>query len=194
MATPEYRRGPGSWPDMAHDVEAALLGVRRLVAKATRGRIEPHAPFVLAGHSAGGQLALWAGERLGADLVELVVALAPVTDLRYAASTGMGGNAAQQLLGGEPVDVPERYADADPLPALGGRVPVTLIQGDGDLQVPVAMNSRLATDFRPTGHGAPFRYVELPDVDHFDLIDPLSSAWPTVRRAITTRSEARWRR
>jgi hypothetical protein len=40
--------------------------------------------------------------------------------------------------------------------------------------VPVGLSRKLPVD----------EYVELPDVEHFGLIDPLSSAWPTVLAAV----------
>jgi acetyl esterase/lipase len=183
VATPEYRRGPGSWPSMSLDVHQAVGAVRGLVDKAMPGRVDRQAPLVLAGHSAGGHLALWSGLRAGPDVVERIVALAPVTDVGYAARTGMGDDAAQDLLGGEPDAEPAAYADADVVPRLPGRVPITMIQGDADVQVPVEMNRQIAERLSPAAGSATFRYVELPGVDHFALIDPESEAWPTVLRA-----------
>ncbi len=185
VATPEYRRGAGSWPVMRLDVEAALAGVRGLVDEAVPGVVDAAAPLLLAGHSAGGHLSLWGGLRAEPSVVRRIVALAPVSDVFYAARAGMGSNAAQDLLGGEPDDVPAAYADADTVRLLPGSVPVTLIQGDADKQVTVAMNRQLAATASAGRAGAGFDYVELPGVDHFALIDPLSDAWPTVLRAFS---------
>lgn len=184
VATAEYRRGASSWPSMSADVEASLDAVRRLVDDAAPGCTDREVPLVLSGHSAGGHLAMWAGLRAGPDVVRRIVALAPVTDVGYAARTGMGDNAARDLLGGEPGDVGEAYADADVVGLLPGAVPVTLIQGDADRQVPVEMNRQLSRAVISSTVDAPFRYVELPGVDHFALIDPASDAWPTVLRAL----------
>ena len=171
VAVPEYRRGDGGWPATGSDVESALLATPAMLDDVAPGWVDPAAPLVLAGHSAGGHLALWAGLRAGRARVRRVVALAPVADLRYAARTGLGHGAAQALLGGEPDDVPEQYADADPLRLLPGEVPVTVIQGTADEEVPVSMNRRVAAD-HPT-----VTYVEIDGVDHFALIDPLSAAF-----------------
>ncbi len=188
VATPEYRRGAGSWPAMSLDVEAALRDVRGLVDQAAAGSIDAAAPVVLAGHSAGGHLALWSGLRARPAVVRRIVALAPVSDVFYAARTGMGGNAAQDLLGGEPEEVPAAYAEADVVRLLPGLVPICLVQGDADKQVTVAMNRQLAETAsagRASRAGTGFEYVELRGADHFALIDPLSDAWPTVARALT---------
>ncbi len=186
VATPEYRRGASSWPDMSADVEASLDAVRRLVDGAAPGCIDREAPLVLSGHSAGGHLAMWVGLRAGPAVVRHIVALAPVADVGYAARTGMGDNAAQDLLGGGPTDAPEAYAAADVVSLLPGGVPVTLIQGDADRQVAVEMNRLVSRAVTPEESDAAFRYVELPGVDHFALIDPESNAWPAVLRALAS--------
>ncbi len=185
VATPEYRRGPGSWPAMSRDVETAVGAVRSLIDDSMPGHIDARSGFVLAGHSAGGQLALWSGLRTTPSVVRRIVALAPVTDVRYAARAGLDHNAAQELLGGEPGEVPDAYASADVLRLRPRRVPVTVIHGDADAHVPVEMNRQIAEGMtNREGEGA-FRYIELPGIDHFDLIDPESEAWPTVLRSFT---------
>lgn len=186
VATPEYRRGRDRWQAMSVDVEVALASVPMLLAAAAPGSVDAAAPYVLAGHSAGGHLALWGGLRAGCAVVRRIVALAPVSDVYYAARCGMGSNAAQDLLGGAPEEVPGTYADADALRLLPGDVPVVLIQGDQDKQVTVAMNRQLAGAAAERSADAPtFEYVELSGVEHFALIDPESGAWPIVLKALT---------
>ena len=115
VAVPEYRRvgGAGGWPQTADDVEAALAAVPGMLGDVAPGYVDPVGLPVLAGHSAGGHLALWAGLRAGSRRVAAIVALAPVTDLAHAARVRMGDGAVQELLGGESRDLPDRYADAD---------------------------------------------------------------------------------
>jgi acetyl esterase/lipase len=187
VAVPEYRRvgGAGGWPHTADDVEAALAVIPGMLRDVAPGYVEPAALPVVAGHSAGGHLALWAGLRAGSSRVAAIVALAPVTDLPYAARVRMGDGAVQELLGGEPRDLPDRYAAADVLSMLApAEVDVTIIQGDADLQVPAEMNRLVAAGLDGPG----VRYVELAGVDHFALIDPLSTVFestllPALERA-----------
>ena len=176
VAAPEYRRvgGEGGWPMTGYDVRDAFAATPDLIEAVAPGRIDPAAPVVVSGHSAGGHLALWVGLQASAGRVARVVALAPVSDLRMAADLDMGEGAAQALLGGDPVDVPNHYAEADTASLLPGRVPVTIVQGTEDKQVTVEMNRRLAADHRQSPG---FRYIELEGVEHFALIDPLADAF-----------------
>ncbi len=82
-------------------------------------------PVVAVGHSAGGHLAAWAAGRTklpavapGAEpVIQIagVISLAGVLDLGAAAREKIGNGAAIELMGGDPSELPERYAVADPL-------------------------------------------------------------------------------
>jgi hypothetical protein len=56
---------------------------------------------------------------------------------------------------------------------------VVVVHGDADQAVPVRSSRSLKERFDWID------YRELPGVDHFAVIDPLSDAWPVVRSAIT---------
>jgi pimeloyl-ACP methyl ester carboxylesterase len=105
----------------------------------------------------------------------LVVSLAGVSSLRLCAQWNLDDGAAQNLLGGGPDDVPERYAATDPAALTPPSVPVTVVHGTADDRVPIGMS-------HASGIG---RLIELPGADHFDLIDPHSRYWPQVLAAIT---------
>jgi acetyl esterase/lipase len=180
VAVPEYRRtgGDGGWPKTGEDVAAAVVAVRMLICEVAPGWIDPHAPLVLGGHSAGGQLAIWAGLRLGRSVVASLVGLAPVADLRFAFEERLDGDATALLLGGGPDEVPDAYDAADPFAGLSVHSPaesqhptVTVVHGTADVQVPVTM-SRAIAQRHPRVH-----YIELDGVDHLALIDPLSPAF-----------------
>jgi acetyl esterase/lipase len=183
VVTPEYRRtgGDGGWPTTLDDVGAALRHLHRIEDVAP-GRLDLRA-VTLAGHSAGGHLAMWHALRAEPapwPRVRRTVALAPVADLHEAYARDLGAGAVAELMGGGPDDLPEAYAAANParmLPADGAdpAVDVTVVHGDQDLQVPVDMSRSLPG----------VSYVELPGADHFAVIDPLSAAWPHVRAALS---------
>ena len=174
VVTPEYRRvgGGGGWPTTFDDVRAALAHLKELTA-VLPGRVAG-GPACLVGHSAGGHLALWAALQPGAPGVRRVVALAPVADLYEAHRRGLGEGAVRELMGGGPDTRAEAYRQADAAGLLPTTVPVTVVHGALDDRVPVDLSRTLPVD----------EYVELPDVEHFGLIDPRSSAWPTVLAAV----------
>lgn len=183
VATVEYRRtgAPGGgWPGTFDDVRAAVRTVPGLIRDAAGAIGE----VVLAGHSAGGQLALWAAAGLAADpgVRVPVLALAPVADLARAFRLDLDGGAVAALLGGGPAEFAERYAMADPTALLPLGVPVALVHGDDDRQVPVDFSRAFAAAARAAGDEVTL--YELPGVEHFGLIDPQSPAWPAVLAAL----------
>ncbi|MEY9962850.1 acetyl esterase/lipase [Streptacidiphilus sp. MAP12-16] len=190
VAVPEYRRvgsvgggWPGTFDDLSVFFEAlgTITTAHGLRAKRT----------ILVGHSAGGHLALWAAarHRLPAGSPwrtqwrpDAVVSLAGCASLALTDVWSLGGQAASALLGGGVDDVPERYALADPGALLPLGVPVTLLHGTEDADVPVAMSREYAGLAEQAGD--PVRLVELPGMEHFGLIDPLSAAWPHLLDAL----------
>lgn len=173
VVTPEFRRvgGDGGWPRTFDDVLTALRHLPRLdevIPDRIRGEV------CLLGHSAGGHLAIWAAAQQGAPDVRRIVALAPVADLYEAHRRGLGAGAVAGLMGGTPEEQPEAYRLADAARLLPGPAPVTVIHGVLDERVPVDLSRRLPG----------VEHIELPDVEHFGLIDPLSPAWPTVLAAV----------
>src|SRR6185503_15657016 len=150
----------GGWPGTFEDVAAAVDFVRvlaRTVPTMDTTRV------ILVGHSAGGQLALWAASRAngaGAALaqpvppirVSGVVSLAGVTDMAaFGAQPGGCNSTIATLLGGSPSDVPERYRAVDPIQRLPIRVPVQLVLGAGDPIVPAAQGEDYARRARSIG-------------------------------------------
>jgi acetyl esterase/lipase len=151
----------GGWPGTGEDVARAVEFVKELPAALER--------VVLVGHSAGGQLALWAAKR--AELP--VVALAPVSDVRESAQrTGPEGPPARFVK-------PEHYAEASPIELLPLGVRQVLIHGTEDESVPYAMSERYIA-----AAAGEAELVTLEGAGHFELIDPLAKEWPKVRRAI----------
>jgi acetyl esterase/lipase len=188
VACLEYRRvgqAGGGWPGTFDDVDAGVRGLPELLAVAIAERggepLDATRP-ILMGHSAGGQLALWAGHRMGADRTRGVVALAPVADLTKAYQRRLGNGAVAELLGGGPADVPERYAAADPAANLPLGVPAVVVHGDQDEDVPVDVGADFVA--RAERAGARVSLRRLPGVDHLALIDPLTPAWAEVIAAL----------
>lgn len=170
VAQLEFRRvgqDGGGWPGTLDDIRAGLVCAGEQLG----------GPPIVAGHSAGGHLALWAAGSAAVP-VRGVLALAGVCDLRLGYQLNLGNGAVAALLGGGPEEHPDRYSQADPM--VHGRLdaPVTLVHGLADPYVPVALSRSYAA-----ATGA--HLVELPDVEHFGLIDPEAGAWPAVLTALS---------
>jgi acetyl esterase/lipase len=184
---PEYRRvgeEGGGWPGTFDDVASAVDHVRTLAARyptldTTR--------VILAGHSAGGQLALWAASRKAGDArsgstpplpVAGVVSLAGITDLATYASPGGCGSAVVPLMGGTPAEVPDRYRAVSPIERVSLGVPVRIVHGAADPTVPLAQSRTFAE--RVVAAGGRAVVTEVPSAGHFDVVAPQSAAWPAV--------------
>lgn len=151
----------GGWPGTGGDVARAVEFVAELPVDHTR--------VVLVGHSAGGQLALWAAKR--AQLP--VVALAPVSDVREsAARTGPDGPPAQFM----PADY---FAEGSPLELLPLGVPQIVIHGTEDDGVPYAMSERYVE-----AAGGEAELVTLEGAGHFEPIDPLAREFEQTVAAV----------
>lgn len=193
VCTPEYRRAGqpgGGWPGTFDDVAAAVDVLPGLAAQASDGRADPDRP-ILAGHSAGGHLALWAASRhrlppgapwsVPASSCRGVVGLAAVSDLVSAYRLRLGRGAVAALLGGGPHAQASRYALANPAGLLPTGIPARLVHGSADDTVPYEMSRDYASRAREAGDDA--TCVALPGMGHFEPIDPLSAAWPSVAGA-----------
>jgi acetyl esterase/lipase len=173
----EYRRvgevSGGGYPVTLEDVAAAVDFLAGLDAPLDLRHV------VAIGHSAGGQLALWAAARDDA-VVPLagVVVQAGVTDLRAAERDPDGEEAIAKFIGGYAADVPERYADASPIERLPIGVPQLLVHGTEDVRVPVDMSRRYAEAARAAGDEV--ELVVRPGEDHFVHLDPGGGAWADV--------------
>jgi len=187
-----YRRlgAPGGgWPGTLEDVAGA---VDQLADLAAAGAPLDLGRVVVCGHSAGGQLAFWAAARgrregpPGPRRVRPLAAagLAPVADLWAAAALGVGGGAAQELLGGEPAAVPGRYAAASPRELAPLGVPHLLVHGGRDEAVPISMSRDYLATARERGDDA--LLIEIPEAGHMDFLEPASAAHAALRRWLPT--------
>ncbi len=175
----EYRRvgDGGGFPATLHDVvHAGSL----LSSVASQHNLDLGHVACL-GHSAGGQLALWLAKRPLPFPLRGVVALAPVADLRLAADRHLSDDATQSFLGGDPAEVPDRYAASSPAALLPLGVRQVLVHGDDDDAVPYEMSVRYTESARAAGDDVTFQ--ALPATGHFEPVDPDSAAWPHVRDA-----------
>ena len=184
----EYRRvgeEGGGWPGTLEDVRSAY---RFLRTAHERFHVDPRR-WVVMGHSAGGQLALY----LAANdpTVRAVISLAGVLDLRRASALRLGEDAVDRFLGGGPEAVPERYRIADPMELTVAPARQWVLHGTDDALVPVEF-AREYVRRKSNPKTAPGRkseaveLVKFPRAGHFDLIDPGSEAFAHVTAIVRT--------
>ena len=192
--TIEYRRlgdAGGGWPGTLRDAGSALDALR-LLAKSSPLDLSR---VVAAGHSAGGQLALWLASRaqLAADSALYqtdplplagVLGLAAICDLD---SFRIGPPdtchaAVDLLLQGSPDAVPGHYADASPQRRLPLNVRQAFVQGEGDDTVAADSVRRYVQAALVAGDAA--RLWALPDAGHFDVVVATPTSEPALRAAL----------
>jgi acetyl esterase/lipase len=188
----EYRRvgAGGGWPATGEDA-----------ARAT-DHLLPLAPVygldldrvALLGHSAGAQLALWvaARGRRGEVHPRLVVGLATIADLEAAMTERIGGGSVGRLLGagagsGDDGDLDVALTDASPRGRLPIGIPQILAHAVDDDVVPLRQTTVYAEAARTAGDDVTVLTIDAGG--HFGLMDPLSSAWPAVAKALRARLE-----
>jgi acetyl esterase/lipase len=172
----EYRRlgdPGGDWAGMSDDI---IHGAQHLLNLTNRYQLDLKR-VIAAGHSAGGQLALWLAAQQVVDL-RGVVPLAAISDLRRAYALQLDGGVVGQLLGGSPDRVPQRYAAASPVELLPIPAPQRVIHGTADNVVPFDMSQRFAKASKNA------KLIPLPGAGHFDLIDPRAKVWPAIQKNI----------
>jgi acetyl esterase/lipase len=193
----EYRRLPqqgSGWPGTYEDVGRGVDYLRNV---APQYQLDLDHVVVI-GHSAGGHLAMWVAARklLSSDSalyavdplpIRGVVDLAGPGDMETEIAVEVGAcqsRVVEQLLGGSPVEVPERYAQVSASKMLPLGVPQVLVWGDHDNLRPMWLGERYAK--AATAAGDSVELIVLPSLGHFEVASPYSPAWPKVRDAITS--------
>lgn len=199
--TISYRRADepgGGWPGTFLDVaeEARLVQplARRFDLDLTR--------VIATGHSAGAHLALWlaaqpklpleSGVRAAANALPIaaVVAIDGPGDL-VNADAGItricGGNVLEQLLGGLPAAVPDRWRLASPSEWLPLGVPQAMVRGGLDARLP-ALGSEAGSmpvyAARARASGDSSWVVMTDSTNHFSMLDPQHGAFATYLQAM----------
>jgi acetyl esterase/lipase len=171
VANLEYRRvgeAGGGWPGSLEDVQRGVAAAHKFFG------ITP----VVLGHSAGGHLAL----RMASEQTEIkeVVALAPVADLWLAYELNLSAGAVAEFLDADPANSPE-VLEAACASKHRVKVSTVLVHGTADADVPIELSQSYVAARRDDSH---VNLLEIGGADHFDLIDPESAAWPTVRECV----------
>ena len=191
----EYRRlgqPGGGWPGTYLDVGHAVDFLRSLADSnhLDLGRV------VIVGHSAGGNLAMWAAARARVPVksnvhmaeplpVRGVVDLAGPVDLTANIEGYQGlcrDSVITGLMGGTPAEVPERYAQASAIKLLPLGIPQLFVIGDHEDFEPRPLAEAYVR--AATNAGDSVRLLVLPNAGHFEIASPRAATWPRVESAI----------
>jgi acetyl esterase/lipase len=182
----DYRRtgDGGGFPQTLSDVATAI---DRLSGEGLPSGLDEN--VVVVGHSAGGQLAVWAGSRGvqtpgGEAKVRPrgVVSLAGILDLVLAGSVSRSMDPVRAFMGGDPTDLTQDYALADPSQLVPPNCPVWAVHAKEDDTVPPEQSTGYVALAKAVG-GAVERVV-VPG-NHSTIIDPSFTSFPAIRRLVS---------
>jgi acetyl esterase/lipase len=176
----EYRRvgnNGGGWPGTFADIRAAYRFVRQ---DYSRFHLDLER-LAVAGHSAGGQLALCLAAH--ETSIHRAISLAGVVDLKKAFAMHLSHNAVVEFLGGKPEAVPDHYREADPTELSIAQARQWLVHGSDDDMVPPQFSRDYVTQKKKAGESV--ELVQISGAGHFDLINPSSKAFKQVRSTIS---------
>ncbi len=166
----EYRRTGdqgGAWPGSYDDIKLAISHLDRL----SEYPVDLD-NVAIAGHSAGGHLALLAGSDKLYDF-DAVIGLAAITDIvKYAAGENSCQIATPQFMGGSSTEFPARYAEANPA-AKTPHPSTVLIHGSLDSIVDSAHAGYIESDSH---------IIE--GAGHFDMVHPGTPSYQALLKAL----------
>ncbi len=193
----EYRRlgqPGGGYPGTYQDVAAAL---DRLPREA-RAHGLVSGSYVVAGHSAGGHLALWSGARARLPAssplhvahplpIKAVVDIAGIANLKTDTDTACGADTVAAMAGSPSPGRPDVYADTSPAALAPLGVPTWVIHGTEDDTVKPAVGNAYAALARARGDRVE---VLTPPGGHVEEIAPGTAAWTVIADLIVRLAKA----
>ncbi len=186
----EFRRlgNGGGWPITFEDV---ALGADYLQKIAQQYSLDL-SNITTMGHSAGGHLALWLAGRhhlpddspLRHDSplpIHKAISLAGIPDLEAGVAQNICRGACEELVGGLPNNVPERYQQASPINLLPLNIPQVHLVGELDPIVPVEY---LKPYIETAKRHDKVQFEVIPDIGHFEMVMPDTLAWEFIKKAL----------
>ncbi len=176
----------GGYPGAYEDVAAGLDALRHL-APEHHLRLDR---VVVAGHSAGGQLALWAAGRRRVTYgplearnplaVHAVVDISGIPNLEVDSATACGAGPVDSMAG--PERPGGRFADTSPAQMLPLRVRQEVFVGREDTTVAPAVSAAYAARAKAAGDTVTLHVI--PDAAHVEEITPGTPGWSAIAPVI----------
>jgi len=175
-----YRRigdDGGGCPGTFDDV---IAGIRFLTTIKNKNLDSVLDRVVLVGHSAGGQLALWAAHRtmqLKLQTINIVasIALAPISDLIEAQKLTLGRGAIDELFSACLSDKSQRLTQYSPQALLPLNVRQLIIHGEEDDNVPIELSQSYVSKAKSLGDQ--IELLALPSTGHMEFLAIESDAY-----------------
>ena len=175
----EYRRigeKNHKWRDAFDDVISAINELNNI--KNTYSSVALSNVFV-AGHSAGGHLAIWLNSQNLKIEVKKFIGLSPILDLEMAYYENAGNGAVEKLLHGKPNEFQERYLYGSPIKLTTKNSSELIIHGKMDEYVPIKWSKFYYEKIRQLTDKV--QLIELDSCGHMDFIDPKSNAFEILK-------------
>lgn len=170
----EYRRGASARAATLDDVSAAVDAIAERF---------PLRQVAVVGHSAGGYLSELLARH---PSVDLVIPLAPVSNLAEASRAGWDDGGIARWMGAGPDAAPDEYRASDLRERIQGDAKRVVIHGSADTAVGVGQSRSYNRALRDASRDVEF--VELPGEGHYGFLDPRESAFGVLRSMLS-----RWR-
>jgi acetyl esterase/lipase len=167
--TGEYER---IWSDTFDDAVTSIQFLRTLKRTYPNINIDN---VIVAGHSAGGHLALWLStQEIGVPCSKFI-GLAPILDLKVAFYENAGGDSVLRLIEGSPQEYPERYKKVSPIELINQARDQIILHGIEDEDVPIEWSRRYINVAKE--HGRNFEISEIDKCGHMEFLEPQSIAF-----------------
>ncbi|MBS7528818.1 prolyl oligopeptidase family serine peptidase [Fusibacter paucivorans] len=171
----EYRRTgevESYWKDPFEDAILSFKYLKQLKTENPHMNVEH---ITVAGHSAGGHLALWLSSQNTGILNAHYIGMAPILDLETAYHEEAGGDSVFQLLHGMPLDYPERYKYGSPIEQIEMAQNQLILHGVHDEAVPLEWSRAYIK--KAANMGKDFKLIEIDNCDHMAFVNPDSNAF-----------------
>ncbi|WP_165419816.1 hypothetical protein [Edaphobacter modestus] len=95
---------------------------------------------------------------------------------------GCGRDVVEEMLGGTPTEVPQRYYDTSAISKLPLGVAQTLVWGRRDQFAPISLGESYVEAARRSNEKVSL--ISFADLGHFEIAAPIGSSWPALEKEI----------